>query len=57
LSDINLEEIHVHVTSVRRSGISGPAPEPGTVLQVGDVLVLYGSSEALEQAEKLLLEG
>jgi K+:H+ antiporter len=57
LSDINLEEIHVHVTSVRRSGISGPAPEPGTVLQVGDVLVLYGSSDALEQAEKLLLEG
>jgi len=57
IADINLEESGVVVTAVRRGGIRGPQPEPDTVLLDGDVLVLYGSPEALEHAEHLLLGG
>ena len=40
-----------------RGGIRGPEPSPETKLGAGDVLVLYGAPEALEEAEKVLLEG
>jgi Kef-type K+ transport system membrane component KefB len=45
------------VSAVRRGGIRGPEPAPETRLAAGDVLVLYGAPEALEQAEKILLKG
>ncbi len=57
LADLNLEALGVDVSAVRRGGIRGPQPALETRLQVGDVLVLYGTPEALEQAEKVLLEG
>jgi CPA2 family monovalent cation:H+ antiporter-2 len=57
LADLHLETLGVDVSAVRRGGIRGPQPAPETRLQVGDVLVLYGTPEALEQAEKILLEG
>ncbi|MEX0386896.1 cation:proton antiporter domain-containing protein [Spiribacter onubensis] len=57
LVDVHLEEIGVTVTAVRRGGIRGPQPDPGTVLRDGDVLVLYGNPEALEHAEHMLLGG
>jgi voltage-gated potassium channel Kch len=44
-------------TAVRRGGIRGPQPAPETVLQAGDVLVLYGSPENLEKAEARILSG
>ena len=55
LDELPLAQAGVQVTAVRRGGISGPQPAADTQLMAGDVLVLYGSSEALEQAEKLLL--
>ncbi|MDR9480097.1 MAG: monovalent cation:proton antiporter-2 (CPA2) family protein [Spiribacter sp.] len=57
IADINLSDSGVVVTAVRRGGIRGPQPEPDTVLRDGDVLVLYGTPEALEHAEHLLLGG
>ncbi len=57
LADIDLEKSGVQVTAVRRGGIRGPQPDPGTVLRDGDVLVLYGTPEALEHAEHQLLGG
>jgi len=57
LSDLHLEEAGVSVSAVRRGGIRGPEPAPETKLSGGDVLVLYGTPEALEEAEKILLEG
>ena len=57
LDELPLAEIGAEVTAVRRGGISGPQPAADTQLVVGDVLVLYGTPEALEQAEKVLLEG
>jgi CPA2 family monovalent cation:H+ antiporter-2 len=57
LVDLHLEEAGVSVSAVRRGGIRGPEPAPHTKLTAGDVLVLYGTPEALEEAEKILLEG
>lgn len=57
LAELNLEAMAVAVTAVRRGGIRGPQPEPRTVLEAGDVLVLYGNPEDLEQAEATLLSG
>ncbi len=57
IADLHLEEAGVSVSAVRRGGIRGPEPSPETKLAAGDVLVLYGAPEALEQAEKILLEG
>jgi CPA2 family monovalent cation:H+ antiporter-2 len=57
IADLRLEEAGVSVSAVRRGGIRGPEPSPETKLAAGDVLVLYGAPEALEQAEKILLEG
>ena len=57
LADLHLGEIGVNVSAVRRGGIRGPEPGPETRLAAGDVVVLYGTPEALEEAEKVLLEG
>jgi CPA2 family monovalent cation:H+ antiporter-2 len=57
LAELPLAESEVTVTAVRRGGITGPEPEPDTKLIAGDVLVLFGTPEALEHAEKVLLEG
>jgi CPA2 family monovalent cation:H+ antiporter-2 len=57
ISDLHLEEIGVTVSAVRRGSIRGPEPAPDTKLMAGDVLVLYGTPEALEQAELALLGG
>jgi CPA2 family monovalent cation:H+ antiporter-2 len=47
----------VAVSAVRRDGIVGREPTPDTQLKEGDVLVLYGTPEALEHAESVLLMG
>jgi K+:H+ antiporter len=57
ISELHLEEAGVSVSAVRRGGIRGPEPAPETRLSAGDVLVLYGAPDALELAEKILLEG
>ncbi len=57
LAELHLEEIGVNVSAVRRGGIRGPEPGPETRLAAGDVVVLYGAPEALDEAEKVLLEG
>ncbi|MHB8428103.1 MAG: cation:proton antiporter domain-containing protein [Acidiferrobacterales bacterium] len=57
LGDLGLERHGVVVTAVRRSGISGSSPSADIHLTDGDVLVLYGTPEALNQAEKILLQG
>ena len=57
IADMHLEAAGVSVSAVRRGGIRGPEPSPDTKLTAGDVLVLYGAPDALEEAEKILLEG
>lgn len=57
LAELGLDEQEVLVTAIRRHGIRGPQPAPETLLRSGDVLVLYGSPERLEQAEGRLMAG
>jgi len=45
------------VSAVRRDGIVGRDPGPDTIFKVGDVVVVYGTPEAVEHAETLLLMG
>ncbi len=57
LSELDLAACGVTVTDIRRNGVEGPPSEPNTVLEEGDVLVLYGAPEGLEHAEGVLLSG
>jgi CPA2 family monovalent cation:H+ antiporter-2 len=57
VADLKLEEGEVTITAIRRDGIVGRQPEPSTVLREGDVVVLYGTPEALEHGEARLLMG
>jgi monovalent cation:H+ antiporter-2, CPA2 family len=45
------------VSAVRRDGIVGREPGPDTIFKEGDVVVMYGTPEAVEHAETVLLMG
>lgn len=57
LADLNLEKSEVTVTAIRRDGIVGRQPAADTEFREGDVVVLYGTPEALERGEGKLLMG
>ena len=57
IGELGMDEGKVVVTALRREGIIGRDPEPGTRLREGDVLVLWGAPEDLEQGENRLLMG
>ena len=56
LEELGLRPLGVEVTAVRRRGIRGADPSPGMRLQAGDVVVLRGIPDALDLAERRLLE-
>ena len=55
LGSLQLGPTGAEVTSVRRRGIRGDDPSDALVLEAGDVVVLRGTSEAIELAEARLL--
>lgn len=58
VSDMDLlTRASVTITAIRRDGILGQQPEPTTRFREGDIVVLYGATEALAHGEKLLLMG
>lgn len=57
LSDVNLKALGVVVTALRREGVVGRQPPGITVLKEGDVVVLWGTPEKLQDAEDILLRG
>ena len=57
LGEIRERGVEVSFTAVRRHGITGRQPDDSLVLREGDVVVLYGTPEALEHAEAVLLAG
>lgn len=57
LRELRLDTLGVSVSAVRRDGKQSHKPSPHTRFMAGDVLVLYGTPEALEGAERVLLEG
>jgi CPA2 family monovalent cation:H+ antiporter-2 len=57
IAQVKEQGAEVTVSAVRRAGIVGREPAPDTVLEEGDVLVLFGTPEALEHGEAVLLAG
>jgi CPA2 family monovalent cation:H+ antiporter-2 len=57
LAEVNLKSLGVVVTALRREGVVGRQPPGITVLKEGDVVVLWGTPEKLQDAEELLLRG
>ena len=57
IADIETRGATASVNAVRRDGIVGRDPAADTILKEGDVVVLYGTPEALEHAEAVLLMG
>jgi len=51
LDELALEELLVEVVAIRRQGIKGIEPQPDTVIEPGDVLVLRGAADGLAAAE------
>jgi CPA2 family monovalent cation:H+ antiporter-2 len=57
IAQLGLDHGVVVVSAIRREGITGRDPDPSTLLRVGDVLVLWGTPEDVEQVEGRLLTG
>jgi CPA2 family monovalent cation:H+ antiporter-2 len=57
ISEIRGRGAEVSFTAVRRDGIVGRDPDPDMTLREGDVVVLFGTPEAQEHAEAVLLAG
>ena len=57
LAELDLRSLGVVVTALRREGVVGRQPPGVTVLKEGDVVVLWGTPEKLEDAEEILLRG
>jgi CPA2 family monovalent cation:H+ antiporter-2 len=54
LGTMGLETFKTSVTAIRRHGIRALDPEPDTVLELGDIVVLRGTPEGLQMAEERL---
>jgi monovalent cation:H+ antiporter-2, CPA2 family len=57
LDQIRASGAAVEFNGVRRNGIVGRNPEGDTQLREGDIVIIYGTPEALEHAEGVLLAG
>jgi len=57
LDQIREQGADVTFTAIRRHGITGRHPDGALDLRVGDMVVIYGTPEALEHAEAVLLAG
>jgi monovalent cation:H+ antiporter-2, CPA2 family len=57
IQEIRQRGAEVSFTAVRRDGITGRDPDPEMTLREGDVVVLFGTPEAQEHAEAILLAG
>jgi CPA2 family monovalent cation:H+ antiporter-2 len=57
LREASLDTLNVEVNAVRRRGVRGAQPSEEMLLQAGDVLVLLGLTEALQEAEERLHKG
>ncbi len=57
IRELGIDQGKSVITALRRDGIVGREPDPGTRLREGDVLVLWGTPEDLEQEENRLLTG
>ncbi len=57
ITELKLDQGEVRINGLRRDGIVGRNPDPDTRLREGDVVILWGTPERLEQEERRLLMG
>lgn len=57
LSALDLESLRVNIKGLRRDNKELPEPDPQTLLEVGDTLVISGKPRRVERVERFLLEG
>ncbi len=57
IQSLRLEQLNVSVEALKRDDVRGEHPEPDTILQAGDALILRGDHEHLARAEWRLLKG
>ena len=57
IRELKLDQGEVRINGLRRDGIVGRNPDPDTKLREGDVVILFGTPERLEQEESRLLMG
>ncbi len=57
IRELKLDQGEVRINGLRRDGIVGRNPDPDTRLREGDVVILWGTPERLEQEESRLLMG
>ena len=57
IAELGARGAKAEVSAVRRDGIVGRQPGPDTIFKEGDVVVMYGTPEAVEHAETVLLMG
>ena len=57
LGELELDDIGVTITSIRRKEMRMPDPTADVQLLGGDILVAYGAPEELEKAESIILSG
>jgi CPA2 family monovalent cation:H+ antiporter-2 len=57
LGELELTEMGVEVTAIRRSGVKSVSPAPETTVEQGDVIVLFGAEDTIGAAEIRLLQG
>lgn len=57
IAEVKERGAEVSISAIRRDGIVGREPALDTELREGDVLVIYGTPEALEHAETVFLMG
>lgn len=54
LSQLNLQADNMQLSALVRKGERNPHPNPESVLELGDVLVLFGKTEAMRRTESRL---
>jgi CPA2 family monovalent cation:H+ antiporter-2 len=55
--ELELADMQVVVTAIRRGNNRDTTPDPDLKLQEGDVMILYGAPEVLAHVEEILLKG
>jgi CPA2 family monovalent cation:H+ antiporter-2 len=57
VDEVRRAGVEVAITGIRRQGILGRDPPGVTEFQEGDIVVIFGTPDALEHAEAVLLAG
>jgi CPA2 family monovalent cation:H+ antiporter-2 len=57
LGELALGDLGVEVTALRRHGLKSPSPAADTVIEQGDVVVLFGPDDTIGATEIRLLQG